>query len=93
MGLAQAPIYPSLIASTIGRVGRQHAPNAIGFQVAAGGIGATAITSFVGLLASSLGLEIIAVSIVVLALFTLLAYQLLLMMSARHKPNTLASAD
>jgi fucose permease len=88
MGLAQAPIFPSLIVSTISRVGRDHAPNAIGFQVAAGGIGGTTITSLVGVLASSLGLETIAVSIVVLALLTLLAHEFVLLISARHIPAT-----
>jgi fucose permease len=91
MGLAEAPIYPSLIAATAARVGKQHVPNAIGFQTAAGGVGGTALTGLVGLLATSVDLEMIAVSIVTLAVFTLLAHEVLLIMSrARAANNQLA---
>jgi fucose permease len=85
MGLAQAPIYPSLIAATVSRVGREHAPNAIGFQGAAGGVGGTAMRGLIGVLAASFGFEMIAVSIVALSLLTFLAHEILLI-TARKNP-------
>jgi fucose permease len=86
MGLAQAPVYPSLIAATVSRVGREHAPNAIGFQGAAGGVGGTMMSSLIGVLAVSLGFEMIAVSIVILAILTFAVHELLLI-TARRNPQ------
>lgn len=86
MGLAQAPVYPSLIAATVSRVGREHAPNAIGFQGAAGGVGGTMMSSLIGVLAVSFGFEMIAVSIVILAILTWAVYELLLI-TARKNPQ------
>jgi fucose permease len=85
MGLAQAPIYPSLIAATISRVGRTHAPNAIGFQGAAGGVGGTTMSSLIGVLAASYGFEMIAISVFALSLLTFLAHEILLI-TARKNP-------
>jgi fucose permease len=81
MGLAQAPVYPSLIATTVSRVGAKHAQNAIGFQGSAGGVGGTVITSLVGLLAASLGFETIAISVLVMAVLTYLTHEFLLRIS------------
>lgn len=83
MGLAEAPIYPSLIAATEGRVGRAHAANAIGFQVAAAGVGGTLITSLVGLLAARINLEAIGAAAFVLALLTWLTHEGLLRLSRK----------
>jgi fucose permease len=81
MGLAQAPIYPSLIAATVSRVGLEHAPNAIGFQSAAGGIGGTSMSSLIGVLAAGSGFEMIAVSVLVLSCLTFIAHEILLFTS------------
>jgi fucose permease len=70
MGLAEAPIYPSLIAGTAARVGKAHAANAIGFQVAAAGVGGTLITGLVGLVATNIGLEAIGAAAFLLAVIT-----------------------
>ena len=83
MGFAQAPIYPSLIATTVARVGAEHAQNAIGFQGAAGGVGGTTMTSLIGLLAVSFGFEMIAVSVVILSLFTYLMFEILLVITRK----------
>jgi fucose permease len=84
MGLAQAPVYPSLIAATISRVGRQHAPNAIGFQGAAGGVGGTTMSSLIGVLTASFGFEMIAISVVALSLLTFLAHEILLITAQKN---------
>jgi fucose permease len=78
MGLAEAPIYPSLIAGTAQRMGKAHAANAIGFQVAAAGVGGTLLTGLAGLLATRIGLEAIAYLTFVFAVVTWLAYEGLL---------------
>ena len=59
IGFSLAPIFPSLTSHTPRRVGAAHAANAIGFQVAAAGIGIAALPGLAGVLAESLGLEII----------------------------------
>jgi fucose permease len=73
IGFSVAPIFASLISLTPTRVGREHSDNAIGFQIASAGLGGASLTALVGLLATSVGLEVIGVSIVALsgALFVL----------------------
>jgi fucose permease len=65
IGLSVAPLFPSLISSTPGRVGPRHAANAIGFQVAAGSVGIALLPGFAGVLAQNLGLEAIGPFLVV----------------------------
>ena len=57
LGLALAPIFPLLIATTPGRVGAVYATHAIGFQVAAFYLGSAILPGAAGLLASSWGLD------------------------------------
>jgi fucose permease len=73
IGFSLAPLFPSLISSTPRRFGVVHAANAIGFQVAAGSVGIAVLPGFAGVLAQSLGLEIIGPFLVVasVALFLL----------------------
>jgi len=59
VGFAEAPLFPSLISDTPRRVGHAHAPNAIGFQVAAAGLGVAVLPGLAGVLAERWGLEII----------------------------------
>ncbi len=58
-GSAQAPVFPALIAETPGRVGRGHAPNAIGFQIGAAGLGVAILPGLAGWLGDGFGLEMI----------------------------------
>jgi fucose permease len=57
LGLALAPIFPLLIATTSGRVGVVYATHAIGLQVAAFYLGSAVLPGAAGLLASSRGLD------------------------------------
>lgn len=68
VGLAQAPIFASLVSLTPRRVGAAHADSAIGFQVAAGGLGGATLTGLVGVVARSAGLQVVGPAFVVLAL-------------------------
>ncbi len=70
-GAAAGPIFPTLIAETPGRLGVHHAPNAVGFQIAAAALGQALWPSLLGLMASAYGLEMLARGLVALALMVL----------------------
>lgn len=59
-GLAMAPIFPSLIATTPERVGLGHTGNAVGLQVAAATLGASLVPAATGVLVGREGLEVVA---------------------------------
>lgn len=64
IGFAVAPIFAALMSGTSDRVGRRHAANTIGLQMAAGSLGAAFIPSMVGMLARRISLEIIPVCLI-----------------------------
>jgi len=78
IGFAIAPIFASLISLTPARVGKAHADNAIGFQIASAGLGGASLTALVGVLATSIGLHVIGLALVVLTATLLVLYQLAL---------------
>ncbi len=59
IGFSNASVFPGLVALTPALVGNAHTPNAIGFQLAASGIGAAVIPGIAGLFADWSTLEII----------------------------------
>ncbi len=71
MGLASAPVFPSLIATTPERLGTTHTSNGVGFQIAAAVLGQSLLPAFVGVLAGRLGLEIIGPALFVAAVMLL----------------------
>lgn len=75
MGFSFAPIFASLISLTPARVGKAHADSAIGFQIAAAGLGGAVLTALVGFLADSIGLEVIGGAVFVLTLLLLVFYE------------------
>jgi fucose permease len=83
MGLASAPIFPSLIATTPARLGEEHTSNAIGFQIAAAALGQSLLPTIVGVVAHRLGLEIVGPAFLTAALVLLVLYEALLALSAR----------
>jgi fucose permease len=66
-GIACGPIFPTLIATTPARVGRGHAGNAVGFQVAAAAAGMAFLPALVGALAAATTLSVIATTFVLFA--------------------------
>jgi fucose permease len=76
-GIACGPIFPSLIATTPGRVGSSHSANAVGFEIAASAVGLSVVPAIVGVAAATFGLATIARLFVVLAVLLLLAYRVL----------------
>ena len=77
IGGAFAPVFASLISLTPRWVGHEHADTAIGFQVAAAGLGGATLTASVGVVARAAGLEAIGFSVVVLTVALLTLYQTL----------------
>ncbi|MDQ2692817.1 MAG: MFS transporter [Chloroflexota bacterium] len=61
IGFAIAPIFPGLVSGTSARVGKHHAANTIGMQIAAAGFGGAVVPSVAGVLAESISLEAIPV--------------------------------
>ncbi len=75
MGLAEAPVFPMLTSTTHRRVGVGHADNAIGFQVAAAGLGGSGLSSLAGVLAERLGLEVLGPFLLLFALVAFGAHE------------------
>ena len=74
-GLGFAPVFATLIRLTPPRVGAEHADSAIGFQIAAAGVGGAALTGLIGLLSRIFGLEAIGAAIFVTTLILLALYE------------------
>ncbi len=81
LGLAFAPIFPMLVSATPGRVGSIHAPNAIGFQIAAAGIGGLVIPSLTGILAKTVSIDTMPVLILIVTIGVLILHEAVLRQS------------
>jgi fucose permease len=75
LGFALAPIFPLSISNTPRQIGARHAPNAIGFQVAAASLGIAALPGLAGFLAERRGLEIIGPFLLALAVIMLVLHE------------------
>jgi len=72
-GFALAPIFPGLVSTTAGRVGKAHTGTVIGMQMSFAGLGVGLLPGLEGALASVTSLEFIPLSIVgLMALLMLL---------------------
>lgn len=76
-GLAMAPVFPSMIATTPARVGVRHTGNAVGFQVAAATLGASLVPAATGFVVARLGLEAVAPAILAASLLLVGLHELL----------------
>ncbi len=88
LGFALAPIFPLSISNTPHQIGARHAPNALGFQVAAASLGIAALPGLGGVLAERLGLEIIGPLLLVLAVLMLVLYECSARRGARRSRTT-----
>ncbi|NPV68938.1 MAG: MFS transporter [Anaerolineae bacterium] len=75
-GFALAAIFPTLISITPARFGAAHAANAIGFQIAAAGLGVALLPGLAGVLAGRAGLETIAPFLLVIGLLQWALYEI-----------------
>ncbi len=78
IGFFLAPVFASLVSLTPARVGAAHADSAIGFQIAAAGLGGAALAGLVGVLSRGLGLWVVGASLLLFSLLLLALYELLL---------------
>lgn len=90
IGLCVAPLYPSSTSLTPERVGADHAANAIGFQVAAGGLGFALMPSLAGVLARAAGLETLGPFLLMAGVVTLLLHEVILRYRLPHARASLA---
>ena len=88
IGFFLAPIFASLISLTPGRVGRTHADSAIGFQIAAAGLGGATLTGLVGIAAHTLGLWVVGAALLFFSLLLLGLYEVLLQVKPSRAANT-----
>jgi len=72
MGLACAPIFPAMIATTPERIGKRLVATVVGLQISAAVLGQSLLPSFIGMLAGKFGLEVLAPTLLAAALLLLL---------------------
>ncbi len=78
LGFAMAPIFPLLVSATPRRVGLAHATNAVGFQMAAAGVGLGLMPGLAGMLAERLGLEIVGLFLLTLSVLMIILHEMIL---------------
>lgn len=83
MGLAAAPIFPALIATTPQRLGAAHTASGVGFQIAAAVLGQSLLPALIGLIAHRAGLEIIGPTLLLAALLLLALSEVLVTFSPK----------
>jgi len=76
-GAACGPIFPTLMATTPGRVAPRLVAGTVGFQVAAAAVGAALLPALMGVVARRLGLEALGPQVLGLSLATLVAHEVL----------------
>jgi fucose permease len=78
-GFLLAPLFAITVTAAQERLGPTHAPNAIGFMVAAASLGAGMLPAVAGKLSEVGGLEVIPVFLVIMSVGMLVLYQLSLL--------------
>ena len=84
IGFGLAAVFPILISQTNVRVGREHAANAIGFQVGFAGLGGAVLAGTGGIFAEHVGPESISLFIFVCALLSFAIYQFMIWWEIRQ---------
>jgi fucose permease len=79
LGLSAAPVFPTLIATTPQRLGEVHTANGVGFQIAAAVLGQSLLPALAGVLASRLGLDVVAPTLLAAAILLLALYEVMAM--------------
>ena len=83
MGFCFAPMFPTLISLTPGRVGRGAADQAVGFQISAASLGAAGVPGVTGLLTKWGGLEVVGPVLLVVSLLLLVLHEAIIACAAR----------
>jgi len=77
MGIALAPVFPSLISATPLRLREEHITNSVGFQIAAAVLGQALLPTFIGVLCGRFGLEVIGPTLLAAACMLLGLFEVL----------------
>ena len=88
MGLAAAPVFPSLIGVTPLRFGATQAATIIGFQVGAAALGIAGLPAISGFLAARIGLEVIPLLLVVASAGMVALHETVVRLAARTTSGT-----
>ena len=88
MGLAAAPVFPSLIGVTPLRFGANQAATIIGFQVGAAALGIAGLPAISGFLAARIGLEVIPLLLVVASAGMVALHETVVRLAARATSGT-----
>ena len=88
MGLAAAPVFPSLIGVTPLRFGATQAATIIGFQVGAAALGIAGLPAISGFLAARIGLEVIPLLLVVASAGMVALHEAVVRLAARATSGT-----
>ena len=74
LGIANAPVFPSLIAITPERIGKEHTGTAIGVQISMAMLGGALVPGIAGFLSDDYGLEVISVIFAICSILLAAAY-------------------
>ena len=85
IGFGLAAIFPILISQTPARVGRDHAANAIGFQVGSAGLGGAVLAGIAGVFAENIGIETISLFILLGALLAAAIYRFIIQWESKQR--------
>lgn len=88
VGFACAPIFPVMIATTPERFNEKQVASVIGWQIAAAVLGQTFLPSLVGLLAGSIGLEVLAPTLLIATFLLLVFTEALFTTPKRDEPQS-----
>jgi fucose permease len=92
-GFTIGPMFALIITSTQERLGPYHAPNAIGFQVAAASIGGGLMPGLAGRLAVDQGIEIVPVFLVIITFIAVGLYLLSTRSALSVQPQPAPAGD
>jgi fucose permease len=84
LGFSLAPVFPTLIFTTADRLGSEHAPNAIGFQMGAASLGTAAVPALAGVLAQRTNLEAIGPFLLAGVVLTIALHEALVISTRRR---------
>lgn len=84
LGFSLGPVLPTILADTPQRTGRLHAPNAVGFQIAASGVGLALLPGAAAWVAERAGLETISLYLLALAVLSFVIHEWMVLRESRQ---------
>jgi fucose permease len=84
VGLGLAPLFPVLTSTTPDRLGRQHAANAVGYQITGVKLGLAAFPALAGALTERVGIHAVGPFLLSIAVATLALYGIMARTAAAH---------